>query len=164
MMAGVMLVILGLTGMGTAVKYLPRPVVVGFTNGIAVLIASTQIKDLLGLRIAEMPAEFAARIAVLPRTSTRWSGRRGFGVAPRSAADPAATRCRASPGTIVALIGRHGVVAGMSAWTSRRSARASAGFPAGCRTSRDSPRFQLELVSTCCRRRSRWRCSARSSR
>src|SRR3954470_17249134 len=45
MMAGVLLVILGLTGMGTAVKYLPRPVVIGFTNGIAVLIASTQIRD-----------------------------------------------------------------------------------------------------------------------
>ncbi|HMF60270.1 MAG TPA: SulP family inorganic anion transporter, partial [Vicinamibacterales bacterium] len=41
MMAGVLLIILGATGMGTAVKYLPRPVVVGFTNGIAVLIAST---------------------------------------------------------------------------------------------------------------------------
>src|SRR5271163_1546369 len=45
MMAGVLLVILGITGLGTAVKYIPRPVVVGFTNGIAILIASTQIKD-----------------------------------------------------------------------------------------------------------------------
>src|SRR6188768_1891038 len=45
MMAGLILVALGASGMGTAVKYLPRPVVVGFTNGIAVLIASTQIKD-----------------------------------------------------------------------------------------------------------------------
>ena len=65
MMAGVMLVILGATGMGTAVKYLPRPVVVGFTNGIAVLIASTQITDLLGLAIADVPAEFAARTSAL---------------------------------------------------------------------------------------------------
>ena len=55
MMAGVILVVLGATGMGTAVKYLPRPVVVGFTNGIAVLIASTQIKDFLGLQIADGP-------------------------------------------------------------------------------------------------------------
>src|SRR5438445_8855469 len=45
MMAGVMLVLLGVTGMGTAVKYFPRPVIVGFTNGIAILIASTQIRD-----------------------------------------------------------------------------------------------------------------------
>src|SRR5215813_9387721 len=51
LMAGVMLVILGVTGMGAAVDYIPRPVLVGFTNGIALLIASTQIKDLLGLRI-----------------------------------------------------------------------------------------------------------------
>jgi SulP family sulfate permease len=65
MMAGVILVVLGATGMGTAVKYLPRPVVVGFTNGIAVLIASTQIKDFLGLKIAEVPAEFGARMQVI---------------------------------------------------------------------------------------------------
>src|SRR5205085_759457 len=50
-MAGVMLILLGATGLGTAVDYIPRPVIVGFTNGIAVLIASTQIKDLLGLHI-----------------------------------------------------------------------------------------------------------------
>ncbi len=65
MMAGVILVILGATGMGSAVKYLPRPVVVGFTNGIAVLIASTQIKDFFGLEIANPPAEFAERIKSL---------------------------------------------------------------------------------------------------
>ena len=65
MMAGVMLVVLGATGMGTAVKYLPRPVVIGFTNGIAVLIASTQIKDFLGLRVDSVPAEFAERLRVL---------------------------------------------------------------------------------------------------
>ena len=51
LMAGVMLVILGATGMGSAVRFIPRPVVVGFTNGIAVLIASTQVRDFLGLRI-----------------------------------------------------------------------------------------------------------------
>jgi len=45
LMAGVFLVILGATGLGTAVKFIPRPVVVGFTSGIAVIIASTQIKD-----------------------------------------------------------------------------------------------------------------------
>lgn len=65
MMAGVILVVLGATGMGAAVKYLPRPVVIGFTNGIAVLIASTQIKDFLGLRLDSVPAEFAARMSAL---------------------------------------------------------------------------------------------------
>src|SRR6187431_1092955 len=47
MMAGVMLVVAGITGTGSAVRFIPRPVVVGFTNGIAILIASTQIRDLL---------------------------------------------------------------------------------------------------------------------
>jgi sulfate permease, SulP family len=65
MMAGVMLVALGASGMGTAVKYLPRPVVVGFTNGIAVLIASTQVTDFLGLDIAVAPAEFVPRMAAI---------------------------------------------------------------------------------------------------
>ena len=45
LMAGVILILLGVTGLGTAVKYIPRPVVIGFTNGIGVLIASTQIRD-----------------------------------------------------------------------------------------------------------------------
>jgi SulP family sulfate permease len=67
MMAGVLLVILGVTGMGTAVKYLPRPVVIGFTNGIAVLIASTQIKDFFGLQIGTLPSEFSDRMALLAR-------------------------------------------------------------------------------------------------
>ena len=53
MMAGVILVITGLTGTGTAVKFIPRPVVIGFTNGIALVIASTQIKDFLGITVPE---------------------------------------------------------------------------------------------------------------
>jgi SulP family sulfate permease len=67
LMAGVMLVILGVTGLGTAVKYIPRPVVVGFTNGIAVIIASTQIKDFFGLKIDKVPGEFLARLETLAR-------------------------------------------------------------------------------------------------
>src|SRR5881394_1560886 len=62
MMAGVLLVVLGVTGMGSAVKFIPRPVVVGFTNGIAVLIASTQIKDFLGLRITHPSGVFLPRL------------------------------------------------------------------------------------------------------
>ncbi len=65
MMAGVFLILLGVTGLGTAVKYIPRPVVIGFTNGIAVLIASTQIKDFFGLQIEKLPGEFLARIESL---------------------------------------------------------------------------------------------------
>jgi len=67
LMAGVLLVILGATGLGTAVKYIPRPVVVGFTNGIAVIIASTQIKDFFGLKVDKVPGEFLARLEILIR-------------------------------------------------------------------------------------------------
>jgi sulfate permease, SulP family len=62
MMAGVLLIVLGVTGMGTAVKFIPRPIVIGFTNGIAVLIASTQIKDLFGLKIDKVPGVFWLRM------------------------------------------------------------------------------------------------------
>ena len=65
MMAGVALVIMGVTGMGTAVKYIPRPVVIGFTNGIAILIASTQVKDFFGLHIDKVPGEFWLRMQAL---------------------------------------------------------------------------------------------------
>jgi len=64
-MAGVILVILGLTGMGTAVKYIPRPIVIGFTNGIAVLIASTQIKDFFGLSLDKVPGVFWLRMEAI---------------------------------------------------------------------------------------------------
>jgi SulP family sulfate permease len=67
MMAGVLLLLLGATGMGSAVKYFPRPVVVGFTNGIAILIASTQLKDFLGLHLDAMPSDFFHRMAALGR-------------------------------------------------------------------------------------------------
>ena len=67
LMAGVMLVILGATGLGTAVKFIPRPVVVGFTNGIAVIIASTQIKDFFGLKVDKVPGEFLGRMEVLAK-------------------------------------------------------------------------------------------------
>jgi SulP family sulfate permease len=62
MMAGVMLLVLGLTGLGSMVKFIPRPVTIGFTNGIAVLIASTQIKDFFGLQIDKVPGDFVGRI------------------------------------------------------------------------------------------------------
>ena len=65
MMAGVILVLLGATGMGAVVRFLPRPVVVGFTNGIAVLIASTQLRDFLGLRIDHVPGDFLGRMAAV---------------------------------------------------------------------------------------------------
>jgi sulfate permease, SulP family len=67
LMAGVLLVLLGATGLGTAVKFIPRPVVVGFTNGIAITIASTQIKDFFGIKVDKVPGDFLGRITVLIR-------------------------------------------------------------------------------------------------
>jgi SulP family sulfate permease len=72
-MAGVMLVLLGVTGLGTAVDFIPRPVVIGFTNGIAVIIASTQLKDFFGLDIAHVPGEFIERMKVLAASAPTWS-------------------------------------------------------------------------------------------
>src|SRR4051812_11571659 len=74
-MAGVLLVIMGITGMGSAVKFIPRPVVIGFTNGIAVLIASTQIKDFFGLGLAKVPGEFWLRMKALAADFPSWSVR-----------------------------------------------------------------------------------------
>src|SRR5882762_9892040 len=73
LMAGVFLVVLGATGLGSAVKFIPRPVVVGFTNGIAVIIASTQIKDFFGLKVDKVPGEFLARIEILARNFRSFS-------------------------------------------------------------------------------------------
>lgn len=105
-MAGVLLVILGVTGMGSAVKYIPRPVVIGFTNGIAVLIASTQIKDFFGLKIQKVPGEFWLRMKALAADFPSWS--------PRATALAIATVlviliCRSIsnkiPGAIVGMLG-----------------------------------------------------------
>jgi SulP family sulfate permease len=67
-MAGLMLIIMGLTGMGSAVKFIPRPIVIGFTNGIAILIASTQIKDFFGLSLDKVPGEFWLRMKALAQS------------------------------------------------------------------------------------------------
>jgi SulP family sulfate permease len=65
LMAGIVLVGMGLTGLGSAVRFIPRGVIIGFTNGIAILIASTQIKDFFGLRAGPVPSEFLPRMRLL---------------------------------------------------------------------------------------------------
>lgn len=57
-MAGVFLILMGFLRLGTIIKYIPYPIIVGFTSGIALTIFATQIKDLLGLRIANVPSDF----------------------------------------------------------------------------------------------------------
>jgi SulP family sulfate permease len=61
-MAGLMLIVMGVARLGGAIKFIPYPVTTGFTTGIALIIASQQIKDLLGLRMPTVPAEFIARL------------------------------------------------------------------------------------------------------
>jgi len=75
LMAGGLLIAMGVTGMGAAVRFIPRPVIVGFTNGIAVLIASTQIRDFFGLQMADAPGAFWPRMVTLARhaDTVSWS-------------------------------------------------------------------------------------------
>src|SRR5207237_8390536 len=64
-MAGVILLVMGVAKLGTMIKYIPYPVTMGFTSGIAVLIFSTQIKDFFGLKVDKVPSEFIEKLKVL---------------------------------------------------------------------------------------------------
>jgi sulfate permease, SulP family len=64
-MSGVMLLVMGLLRLGSLIRFIPVAVVIGFTNGIAVLIMVSQIKDFLGLQIKSMPADFFGIISTL---------------------------------------------------------------------------------------------------
>lgn len=59
--AGILLVAMGVAKLGSVIKYIPHPLIVGFTTGIAVIIFSSQVKDLLGLQMAAVPADFAGK-------------------------------------------------------------------------------------------------------
>lgn len=64
-MAGVILLVMGFARLGTMIKFIPYPVTMGFTSGIAVLIFTTQVKDFLGLQVANVPSEFIEKMRVL---------------------------------------------------------------------------------------------------
>src|SRR5215207_2423476 len=57
-MAGVMLIIMGFARLGSVIKFIPHPLIIGFTSGIAVIIFSSQLKDLFGLKMGNVPADF----------------------------------------------------------------------------------------------------------
>jgi len=63
-MAGIMLVVFGLLRLGSLLKFIPHPLIVGFTSGIALVIFSTQIKDAFGLQIEHLPSQFAEKWSV----------------------------------------------------------------------------------------------------
>ena len=73
LMAGVMIIIMGLSGFGGMIKFIPYPVTTGFTAGIAVIIASSQVKDFFGLKMANVPAEFMDKWHAYYLSASTWS-------------------------------------------------------------------------------------------
>ena len=145
LMAGVMLVVLGVTGMGSAVRFIPRPVVVGFTNGIAVLIASTQIRDFFGLRLETLSGEFLPRLRQLAAVWDTWSAE-ATAVAVAALAIILITNrfSKRVPGSIAALCLGTIAVAALGLDVETIGTRFG-GIPAGLPTFR-IPTIRLELV------------------
>ena len=110
LLAGVFLIMFGVLHLGTIIKYIPYPIVVGFTSGIALTIFSTQIKDLLGLSMATVPSDFIekwiAYIGAFP-TIDWWSAGVGIASVAVIALWPKLTRHSAIgklPGSLIAII------------------------------------------------------------
>ncbi|MDR0907637.1 MAG: sulfate permease [Rikenellaceae bacterium] len=104
-MAGVMLIAIGLLKAGSIIKFIPYPVVVGFTSGIALTIFATQIKDLFGLQIADVPADFIDKWIVYGQniaTIDVWS--LGVGVASIAIIALMPRISKKIPGSLVAII------------------------------------------------------------
>ena len=145
MMAGVILLFLGLTGLGTAVKYIPRPIVIGFTNGIAILIVSTQLKDFFGLAIEKVPSEFIPRLVAVIHAIPNLDGTT-FAVAGSSLGLIIAMRLLTPriPGSIAAVVLATGAVALFGLPVATVGSRFG-GIPAGLPVF-DIPPFEPELI------------------
>jgi len=145
MMAGVILLILGATGLGTAVKFIPRPVVVGFTNGIAVIIASTQIKDFFGLKIEKVPGDFLGRLQTIAHNFSSFSPlETGLAVAALAVIIVFMRYVKRVPGYIVALfIGTAAVV--LLKLPVETIGTRFGGIPSGLPTIR-IPHFHMDLI------------------
>ncbi len=72
-MAGVLLILMGLARLGSVIKFIPYPVTVGFTAGIALIIAISQVRDLFGLRMPVVPADFIDKIAAYSVYLETWN-------------------------------------------------------------------------------------------
>jgi SulP family sulfate permease len=111
MLAGVLLVVMGVTGLGAMVRYFPRPVVVGFTNGIAILIASTQIRDFFGLRMEHVPGDFFHRMGAIAQNFHSLNlAATGVGVASLAVMILCLRFFKKVPGAIVVCFGSTAVV------------------------------------------------------
>ncbi|MFZ2987687.1 SulP family inorganic anion transporter [Ideonella sp.] len=107
-LAGVLLFALGWLRLGALVRYIPVSIVIGFTNGIAVLIGLSQVKDLLGLPIAKLPADFFSQLSVLGQhlgQTNGWALALGLGCLAVVVLWPRWLPRTRVPGTIVALVG-----------------------------------------------------------
>ncbi|MGB7220314.1 MAG: SulP family inorganic anion transporter [Vicinamibacterales bacterium] len=145
LMAGILLVALGIAGMGSTVRFIPRPVVVGFTNGIAVLIASTQIRDLLGLQVDQVPSEFVPRLEALATRAGTWSPvATGLAVAALALMILIPRASRRIPGSIVALFGGTVAVAALGLDVETIGTRFG-GIPSGL-PAMHFPAFRPELI------------------
>ena len=105
LMAGAFLILFGLLHLGTIIKYIPYPIVVGFTSGIAVTIFTTQMKDLFGLTIDQVPSDFVEKwICYVKNLSTIdvWSTLIGIASVFVIALTPRVTK--KIPGSLVAII------------------------------------------------------------
>lgn len=104
-LAGVFLILLGVFHLGTIIKYIPYPIVVGFTSGIAVTIFTTQVKDLFGLSPDSVPADFIEKWIVYARhfgSIDPWSTGVGLGSVALIALTPRLTR--KIPGSLLAIV------------------------------------------------------------
>lgn len=111
-LAGMLLIVAGFAQLGTWIKYIPQPVITGFTSGIALVIFSSQVKDLLGLQMAEIPTDFIDKWAAFARHLGSASGV-SMAVAGGSLAVILALRKAAPklPGLLIAVL-----VASLAAW------------------------------------------------
>ncbi len=147
LMAGVILILLGVTGLGTAVKFIPRSVVIGFTNGIGVLIASTQIRDFFGLQLATVAGDFLARAkALIEHAGTASGTATALATATVVAILALRTVSRRIPGSILALLLGSAIVlaTGLSVETvGTRFGGVPSGLPVF-----QVPRFRADLILT----------------
>lgn len=105
LMAGVFLIGFGLLRLGTIIKYIPYPIIVGFTSGIAVTIFTTQVKDLLGMQIDHVPSDFIEKWCVYARHLTTidpWSAAVGIASVGIIAITPKLSK--RIPGSLIAII------------------------------------------------------------
>ena len=111
LMAGVFLIMFGVLRLGTIIKYIPYPIVVGFTSGIALTIFTTQVKDLFGLTMESVPSDFVEKWMAYFRdfgTIDPWSALVGIGSVAVIAAWPMVAKynsiLKKLPGSLIAII------------------------------------------------------------